>query len=173
MLTIHICKHAILFFLSTICRQGTHSTDDLSVVIQNRWKLRFPLIRFRIKWSPQNFAHDMTAMLPWHLQIFVRFDYPQWNYKLCFASAFNNERKSCVKRAEADHTAACWHDVYELLWGMLNIQHRLSALRAFPQSRKIVANVGPMSVVLGRHRSIVSLMNLGTESCQNIYIYIS
>ena len=36
-----------------------------------RWKFHFPLIQILMKWSQQNFAHGMTAMLSWRVQNFV------------------------------------------------------------------------------------------------------
>ena len=43
-------------------------TNDVSFVIQIRWKFRFSLIHILLDWSLQNFAHDTTAVLSWHVQ---------------------------------------------------------------------------------------------------------
>ena len=50
---------------------GAHFTNSFSIAIQIRWKFRLAPISIVItKWSLQNFTHDTTAMLLWHVQIF-------------------------------------------------------------------------------------------------------
>ena len=41
------------------------------ITIQIQRKFPLALIQILIKWSPQNFAHAMTAVLSWHVQKFV------------------------------------------------------------------------------------------------------
>ena len=48
-----------------------HFRKDISIVIQIQWKFHFALIQVVRKWMLWNFAHDMTALLTWHVQNFV------------------------------------------------------------------------------------------------------
>ena len=50
---------------------GAHFTNNFSITIQMWWKFHFALIQVLIKWSLQNFAHDTTAGLSWHVHNFV------------------------------------------------------------------------------------------------------
>ena len=47
---------------------GPRFTNSFSIAIQIRWKFRFTLISILIQWSLQNFVHDTTAVLSWHVQ---------------------------------------------------------------------------------------------------------
>ena len=50
---------------------GAHFTNVFSITIQMRWKIHFAFTSILTMWSLQIFAHDMTAMLSWHVQKFV------------------------------------------------------------------------------------------------------
>ena len=52
--------------------KGAHFIKGLSTVIQVRWELRFALTAILAKWSPQNFAHDATAVPSLHVQFRLR-----------------------------------------------------------------------------------------------------
>ena len=54
--------------------QGAHFTDVFSIAIQIRRKCCFALNTILTRWSPQNFAHDMTAVLSWHVQNLLQSD---------------------------------------------------------------------------------------------------
>ena len=55
---------------------GTHLVKDISLIIQIRWKFHFALIQVVGKRSLSNFAYDMTAVMPLHVQNFVAIWYP-------------------------------------------------------------------------------------------------
>ena len=46
-------------------------TNDFSIAIQIQWKFHFTLTLILTLRSLQNFAHDTTAGLSWHVQKFV------------------------------------------------------------------------------------------------------
>ena len=50
---------------------GAHCTNDFSCTIHIWLKFHFTLSQILINWSLQNFAHDTTAVLSWHVQKFV------------------------------------------------------------------------------------------------------
>ena len=55
---------------------GARFTNGFSIAIQIRWEFRFALISILMQWSLQNFAHDTTAVLSWHVQKFVAIWWP-------------------------------------------------------------------------------------------------
>ena len=57
-------------------RPGPRFTNGFSIAIEIRWKLRFVLISIPIQWLLQNFVHDTTAVLSWHVQKFVAIWWP-------------------------------------------------------------------------------------------------
>ena len=52
-------------------RPGAHFTNIFSIPFQIRWKFHFTLTSILIQRSLQNFVHDTTAVLSWHVQNFV------------------------------------------------------------------------------------------------------
>ena len=50
---------------------GDNVTNEITFVIQIRWKIRFAGIRFMVFWSLQHFKYATTAQLPYHVQNFV------------------------------------------------------------------------------------------------------
>ena len=63
-----------------------------SIAIQIRWKFCFTFTSILIRWWLQNFVHDTTAVLSWHVQKFVA----EWRsfHRICIAG-----KKTLVKRA--------------------------------------------------------------------------
>ena len=59
----------------------SHFTNTFSTVVQIWWKFHFAFIHFVIKWLQQHFAHDMTAVLSWHVQNFVVIIEPQLKFQ--------------------------------------------------------------------------------------------
>ena len=57
-------------------RPGPRFTNGFSIAIQTRWKFRSTLTSILIQWSLQNFVHGTTAVLSWHVQIFVAIWWP-------------------------------------------------------------------------------------------------
>ena len=48
-------------------RSGTNFTNELSTVIQIRWKVHYVLIQIVAEWSLWNFAHGAASILSWHV----------------------------------------------------------------------------------------------------------
>ena len=54
------------------------------IIIQIRWKFYCAVIQVPVKWLLWNFAHDISAVLSWHVKTFVAIWYPTmhllWNH---------------------------------------------------------------------------------------------
>ena len=76
-----LCKMAGILFWLTVRYKFLQSVDyrlklDIIPTISSEhpkipWPFQLTLIQILIELSLQNFAHDMTAMLSWHVQKFV------------------------------------------------------------------------------------------------------
>ena len=68
-------------------------TNDFSIVIRIRWIFYSAIIQVVIKWSLQNFAHDTTVLLFWHVQRFVYDSLQRSSSKSNFLSNLNYDGK--------------------------------------------------------------------------------
>ena len=96
---------------------GTHFTNNFFITIQMRWKFHFTLIQIFMKWSLQNFSHDTTAVLSWHVQNFL------WYHNNWITTKWNFHRiwivieKSLMKCVPESRLTIHWHWQWHAIHG--------------------------------------------------------
>ena len=82
---------------------AAHFNNHLSNTIQIWWPIHYALIQIIMKWSLQNFAQVMTAVLSWHVQTFVMIQWYCLIYKtiLIVHRIWIASKKCQLKKSEA------------------------------------------------------------------------